>query len=221
MAEINNEKPIRIPNKDGKLAELTGIILGDGGIYTNKEKSMYELRIAGHSTDDKEYLLNFVKPLIEELFDINVRVYFSKKRNFMHIIAQSKRLIDYLEKMGLKSGDKIRNNLSIPSWIFSDEKYIKSCIRGLIDTDGSVYNIKNRNYSYISFTCGIPSLREDFEALMKGLGYKLAKWNYHRTPETYIASKELILRYSKEIGFSNPKHIKRLKVPMISNAPVV
>ena len=213
MAEINNEKAIKIPKKDERLAELVGIILGDGGIYKNKKLSMYELRIAGNSQTDKEYLLEYVKPLIEKLFGIKVRIYFSKKRNCLHIIAQGVRLINYLESIGLKSGDKVKNNINIPKWIFDSDIFVKSCLRGLIDTDGCVLPITGRDYTYIWFSSGIPNLRKDFEKIISKLDYKISKWNFNRTPETYIGSKKMIIKYYKEIGFSNPKHIKRFKMP--------
>ena len=56
MKEINNLEPknikkITIPQKDEKLAELVGIILGDGNIYVRKGKNSnnYQFRIVGDS----------------------------------------------------------------------------------------------------------------------------------------------------------------------------
>lgn len=215
MAEINNEKVIKFPKKDKKLAELVGIIIGDGNIYVNKSKSMYELRIAGHSINDKEYLLHYVTDLIKGLFSITPRIYFSRKRKGMHIIAQSVRLIHFLKKIGLKSGDKVKNNISIPKWIFNSNSFMKSCIRGLIDTDGIVVPITGRDYSYIWYTCKGTNIQKDFDLIMRKLGYKTSKWNYNGTPEVFIGSKYYIIKYCKEIGFRNPKHIKRVKMPKL------
>lgn len=111
-----------------------------------------------------------------------------------------------MKKLGLKSGNKIKNR--IPKWVFSSKKYLQACIRGLIYTDGSVLPITGKNYTYIWFTCANSDLREDFSKAMNILGYKIAKWNFNGTPETYIGSKELIRKYYKEIGFNNPKHNK-------------
>jgi len=220
MAEINNETPIKIPKKDERLAELVGIILGDGSIYKSKERSMYELRIAGHSIDDKEYLINYVGSLIEELFGIKVRLYFFKNKKCLHIKAQGVRLISYLEKIGLISGNKVKNDVGIPQWILDSKEFTKCCIRGLIDTDGGVYDCGNGSlFPRIGFCSYIPQLRNDFRNSLLNLGFFPLKWIMKT--KTAIYRKKEVFRYIEEIGFSNPKHIKRLKMLLDSNAPVV
>jgi len=195
-----------------ELAELIGIILGDGNLW--EKVGHYYLRICGHSEDDKEYLFNFVKPLIKKLFGIDMDFYYHKTGKEVFLTKGSKDLIFTLKYFGLKTGDKIKNKFSIPDWIFESEEYLKACIRGLIDTDGTVLPITGRNYSYIWFTSGNPVLRKDFEKAMEILGYKISKWNFSRTAETYIGAKGLIRKYYKEIGFSNTKHQRRFKCPV-------
>lgn len=57
--------------------------------------------------------------------------------------VSSVELSKFLVSIGLCVGDKIRNQIDVPGWIFEDQEYIKGCIRGLIDTDG---NIARKNY---------------------------------------------------------------------------
>ena len=66
-------KTITIPPKNEKLAELVGILLGDGNIhvYKGKKSTSYAVRIAGDSNKDKKYLIDYVKPLCDSLFDVN------------------------------------------------------------------------------------------------------------------------------------------------------
>ena len=87
----------------------------------------------------------------------------------------------------MKVGNKKTNNVGIPSWIFNDVKFIQSCIRGLIDTDGFVCPITGRNYHYIWFSSNINNLRRTFTKAMKILGLKTSKWNIRndRTPYIY------------------------------------
>lgn len=194
-----------------ELAEIIGIMLGDGNIW--ERKGFYYVRIAGHSKNDREYLLKHVKPLFKNIFNIKMGIYKHKSNNELFLTKGSKDLVFTLKYYGLKSGDKIKKGNRIPKWIFESDDYIKACIRGLIDTDGTVLPITGRPYSYIWFTSGNYHLREDFENAMKKLGYKIAKWNHNGTPETYIGRKELIRKYYKEIGFNNPKHSRRFMCP--------
>lgn len=50
-------------------------MLGDGNSNRTKGHKIgtYMIRIVGHSELDKEYLMDYVKPLIERLFDIAVK----------------------------------------------------------------------------------------------------------------------------------------------------
>lgn len=205
------EKPKLLINKPSKkLAELIGIILGDGNIWT--KKGFHYIRICGDCEKDKEYLSNYAKPLFENLFKTKMQIYCQKDKNVMYISKGSRDVVFTLNKFGLKSGNKKQNNQGIPKWIFKDKEYLKACIRGLIDTDGCLCPITGRDYNYIWFSCGIKKLREDFQKAMGLLGFKISKWNIRegRTPDTYIGKKELIKKYIQTISFKNQRHLHKI-----------
>ena len=148
-----NTKKIKIPVKDEELAELWGIILGDGHIQKRKSYKIgvYSVKIAGHSSDDREYLSNFVKPLIEKLFYVKSRFEFSKLKKCMYVIVDSRKIVDFFEENGFKAGNKIANQSTIPEWIKENQKFLVACLRGLLDTDGSFYRLTNQNSYQICF----------------------------------------------------------------------
>lgn len=129
-------------------------------------------------------------------------------------MSLTKDLVFTLKHWGFPPGNKKRNNVEIPSWIFQRKEYLKACIRGLVDTDGSVCPITGRKYPYIWFSSTIPNLRKTFTLAMEKLGFRIAKWTGKGTPQTYIARKFAIERYFKEIGFNNSKH-KRYWAPVV------
>jgi hypothetical protein len=49
----------------------------------------------------------------------------------MFISVYIKELILTLEKFGLKRGNKVKNNVGIPDWIFNKKTFLESCIRGI------------------------------------------------------------------------------------------
>ena len=208
---------VKEPSKE--LAEIIGIMLGDGSIYVNSLHKVYQVTISGHSEDDKEYLLNHVKPLLERVFRRKFYVKFHKKGKEIFLINQEKDVVFTLQSYGFPAGNKVVNNVGIPDWIFNSKKFLKSCIRGLIDTDGSVCPITGRKYPYIWFKTRVPNLRRTFSRAMKILGFKLSKWSKRSTSQTYIGKKSLVLKYFREIRFNNPKHIKRFEKSW--KAPVV
>ena len=64
----------------------------------------------------------------------------------MFLEAHSLKLINFLEDKGFKPGNKIKNKLRIPSWIKNNRKFLKACLRGLYDTDGSVYKLTGQEF---------------------------------------------------------------------------
>ena len=214
-------KVIAIPKNCRELAELVGILLGDGNIYSykkGKKISVYSVRIAGDYKKDRDYHLNYIQPLCVELFKIKVRVRDHTVNNERFICLDSKQLVEYLGKIGLKAGNKIKNNISIPRWIFENENFLKSCLRGLIATDGSVYRMsqKDLNLIRIDFTNYNPKLLNDTRFAFIKLGFHPSKIINNR--KFFISRQGDIARYIIEIGFSNNKHKQRLKT---FNSPVV
>lgn len=95
---------------------------------------------------------------------------------------------------GLKPGNKIKNQVSVPDWIKRDLKWIENnqeewekiflplvihCLRGLMDTDGSIYvnHHKKKNYTSIAiqFTNGSKPLVNDFKEMCESIGVKTSK----------------------------------------------
>ena len=214
-------KKINIPKKDEKLAEFVGIVLGDGniheykGFYNGRVIETNAIRIAGDSNKDKEYLESYVASLGKELFGLKACFYKQKDANTLYIIFNGKQIIEFMIHIGLKSGNKIKSQVTIPEWIWESEECLKACIRGLIDTDGSVYELlpywpglfqltfENRN---------ITLLRDTRKAFLK-LGYNISKICGNRTEhgtKIYLTRKNDIAKFYKEINFSNPKHKQKL-----------
>ena len=208
-----NLKITKEPNESKELAELFGIILGDGHVhkYINGKKTRcYFLRIANSLADDYGYLSNYVKDLIKKLFNETPKIMKVPKHGEIFITIYGKNIIEFLNKKGLKSGNKKTNNQTIPNWILKNKEYLVSCIRGLIDTDGSIHYIsKNNKNLRISFTSYIPRLLKDVRASLIKLGFHPSK--IIKEKQIFLSRKEEIKRYIETVGFGNQKHLKRYR----------
>ena len=141
LSELKPSKPIIKPKMNGKLAELVGIILGDGTI------SKYFLRVSLNAKKEKNYA-SYVSKLGKDLFGIEGVIRKEKNQNVLNVKFYSVNLVKFLtEELGLPIGDKIRNKAKIPERIFLNKTLMLSCLRGLVDTDGS---LGNRAYFYNS-----------------------------------------------------------------------
>lgn len=204
-------------SKNFEMAEILGITLGDGSLYHNEKHNIWQFVITGHIQNDREYLEKFVLPLLEKHFENRFRIVNDNRAGAIRIKCQERLLLQKIVKLGIPIGNKLKNDVKIPDWIFSNKDFLRSCVRGLIDTDGSVCPITGRNYSYIWFKSKIPALQKSFSRAMNILGFKISNWtlggNY--TPQVYIGAKMMIAKYQKEISFNNPYHKSRFKAPIV------
>lgn len=217
-----NTKKIKLPRKSEYLSELIGTILGDGHIesYTKGTKiRCYSITITGDSRNDKEYLSNYITNIIKKLFREDTKIKESEDSNTLYLRVYGKEIVKFLNNLGLKSGNKKENNQSIPKWIKNNKNYLIPCLRGLVDTDGSIHYIsKNNKNLRISFTSYIPNLLNDVRNSLIKLGFNPSKIINEK--QIFLSRKENIERYIKTIGFSNEKHLNRIK-KFNSRAPVV
>ncbi len=193
---------IKSPEFTEELAEFVGIMLGDGSIFVGPNDN--QVRITGNSITEADYVTRFVKNLMSELFGIVPHIRFPKGKNAVIVYSDSKNLVEFLRSIGLKSGDKIRNKLGIPAWIKSDNKLLASCIRGLVDTDGSISRLKPHwpNLLQISFKNNNSILLNDFRESLIALGFIPSKIFGNRV---VLTRKAEIQKYFKEIGSNRLK----------------
>ena len=194
-----------------KLAELIGVILGDGNIFI-KEDKCYQLRIACHANNDLGYVL-YLNKLIKKVF--NEQPYNYHKRNVIYVSISKRSIIEQLLLNGPKAGNKKKNNQGVPDWIFRKDSFMKNCLRGILDTDGCVYpKTKKHKTPSIWLKSAIPKLRNDVTIMLKLLGYTPQKWAKTSDPDVLqlcIGKSNEVIRFFKEVKFKNPKHIHRFR----------
>lgn len=205
---INRPLAVTLPKKSKGLAEFVGIMLGDGGMTKR------QMTITLHRVDDKEYA-QFIRRLIEKLFNVKARVYCCKKANADSIVISRSSLVRYfVEKIGLHIGNKIEQQVDIPLWIKQNRIFMIACVRGLIDTDGCIfthrYKVNGKEYVYkkLAFTSRSEPLRQSVYCMLHALGLKVRLTSRY---DIWIDSPSELKRYFAIIGSHNPKHLKRYK----------
>lgn len=140
--------------------------MGDGNL-SNPNKRAVRLRI----TCDKKYPLitKYIIKNLQIVFPLN-KVSTIQKGNAVDISVYS----NDLEKiLGWKAqlGSKIKQKVGIPNWIKKSITYRKECLRGLFQTDGSIYN--DRDYKMINFTSACYTLIKDTEEIIVKIGFNV------------------------------------------------
>jgi len=190
-----------------ELAELVGILLGDGGITHN------QVRVTLNSKTDADYS-DFVAQLFKKIFGEIPHTHNRKSGNALDLILSGMCYVGELENIGLKRGNKVINQVSIPDWILRNKNYARACLRGLVDTDGGVYFhnhiVGGKKYLNFGLTFTNASL-----PLILGAKSILEKNELRvfmpRQRNLYIYNFDQIKKYFKIVGSSNNKHLKRFK----------
>jgi hypothetical protein len=205
-------KRVDFPAHSKELAELIGIILGDGNIQSFVKKgegvATYCVRITGHS-EELPYYHEYIIPLCRSLFNSEPKTYFHKKQKEVFILLCGKMFVSFFSEHGLPPGDKIKNKVSIPQWVWENDDYLKACVRGLIDTDGSVHRMSRKAPTLvrISFKNLNPYLLNDCKRALEALNFHPSK--IICGSHFFLSRQKEITNYIKEIGFANKKHIMR------------
>jgi hypothetical protein len=194
-----------LPYLNEKLAELIGIHLGDGTL------TKYFLKISQDPRYDLLYV-SYIKTLVEDLFEVLPAIRQEKGRNLIYIQLFSKTACEYLHnEWNLPYGDKIRGKVAIPDVIMKNRNMAIACLRGLIDTDGSIS--KDGNSISIRFSSYNKTLVDQVERIGRSLGV----FTFRNPMETGTRSWSKVKNYFRIVGSSNLRHIARFNAKFLEN----
>jgi intein/homing endonuclease len=211
-----------------KLAEILGMHCGDGCISITPRYKEYAL--CGDITEEKEYYKKRVVPLFNEIIALpllknKIKAKKYPKMGVYGFLLFKKEIVEYFIKLGLSAGSK--TNQGIPKIVKdSNIKCKKAFLRGLFDTDGSIYFQKNYSIKIskhkrpiIKIGTTSRKLKEDIKELCKELKYTIMEKKAYKGArdknkvyELVIYKKKDIIRWIKEIEFRNPKHITKIEI---------
>ncbi|MBN2421430.1 hypothetical protein JXB27_04090 [Candidatus Woesearchaeota archaeon] len=212
---------------DEKLAELIGITIGDGCISITKRYSEYA--VSGDVNEEREYYDSHVIPLMKEVLarkipDVKICGKEYSKTGVYGVYIFDKRVTDFFIEYGLKSGKK--TFVEIPKSILENKKTHIPFLRGLFDTDGSIFfqksnSTKNPIHKFPRITLVSTShlLIEQVANILLSLGYspkiqKPSKGKRDKNPSHRLSihRRQDTAKWIEETGFSSPKHLTKIAV---------
>ena len=189
-------KPLKL-KKNEDLAELICIILGDGHLHKKGEKKYKNslLSISLNRVDELEYVF-YVRNLMQKVFKISPDLVPRKNSKSVDIKLYGDGLIETLKRLGLMTGDKIQNQVCVPQWFKKDQEWIECNkeewifkyrpllirgLKGLVDTDGTIYVDKKNKSLGIGFRNASLPLIRDFKEMCRSLGISCGKITISKT----------------------------------------
>jgi DNA-binding transcriptional regulator WhiA len=177
--------------KSGDLAELIGVVLGDGNI--GKFPRTECLTISCNS-NNKGFIDHYAG-LVEKLFGKKSYIAkVNKEKECAHIRIYQK----YISKrLGIPTGNRSKIEISIPKWILQNKGFLKRYLRGLYEAEGS-FCVHKPTYTYkFLFSNRNESLLENVYRALKILGFYPHKSQY----KIQISRKEEVYKIKNLIKF--------------------
>ncbi|MEE9376815.1 MAG: LAGLIDADG family homing endonuclease [Candidatus Lokiarchaeia archaeon] len=182
--------------ENGEIAEFITIMLGDG--YLGE----YSIIICLNGVDEYPYV-KYVRKLMTRVLKKEPEEIWSKdnddptRTKGIKLRVYSLAGVDALKKAGLVSGDKVKHRVSIPQRY---RRFIKACLKGLIDTDGSIWISKKDKCFRISFVNGSRPLVENFKQLSEKLGINTSKVNPYLRKEDHKYNYSVIISSKTDVN---------------------
>lgn len=223
LEEYRNQRSMRISSPfdvnqplSEDLCEFLGAFIGDG--FTGKYGGTYLTQFTGDVQLDRDYLLTHIVSIAKNLFKgTSAHPLIAPTKNYCRLSFYSQCLFGLLtERFEMPIGQK-SHTVQIPAEIMhSNEKLMFAVIRGLWDTDGCIFYDRRAAYPrpYPRLTLQIAS-RPLYSQLKEFLSKYFKIYSLERknacsfTIEIY--GYDQLRRYMKYIGFSNKRHIDRIK----------
>ena len=200
--------------KRKSLAYLVGLIGGDGSL-SKDGKGNYEINIVDPSFE----FLQTVTKLFEETLNIKAKIYVMKTAlgNICYRIRiWSKKLYNFLIKLGVPEGRTKTFQMKTPEWIMnSGSKTKASYIGGWMDAEGcitrKVVKKERRTYIYPRIAMHVvnKTIRDELAFLLKDLGLKFSTWNSGKMYGLQINGFNNTDAYFRKIYTYHPKFTSR------------
>jgi hypothetical protein len=147
------------------LAYIIGLAIGDGTLSNPSGRGVC-LRI----TCDTRYpqLIRKIQSALRMLLPNNRVGWVKKRGNCGYVYCYSNRWPKLLG-WEVGQGSKFTQRVTVPLWVLTNREYTINCLRGFIETDGSIYS--DRGYPMMMFVTIIEELAENFEYMVHSLGF--------------------------------------------------
>lgn len=195
------------PKIDEFFCEFYGALMGDGCISKFKDwegKERFMIYFSGNKKLDSDYL-KYLQIEISSRYGTYVYYYDYKDRNLCFLSIKNKQISLFLHKfgfpMGLKYGKlKIPNKLLNLPW-----KKKKMILRGLFDTDGSIFAKKREKYRYphICISLKDKKVLRQTRVILRDKNYPC----WIGGDNLFLRGNENIKRWFLDVGSSNERNL--------------
>ncbi|MBT3866230.1 hypothetical protein HOF78_04000 [Candidatus Woesearchaeota archaeon] len=204
---------------DEDLAEFVGFFIGDGCL--SKSRSTGVLLLTGAAKrQSEEYFLHLNKILMEN-FNGCGNVYHRRDSDVFLLRVYNKKILGFFLKLGYSYGPK-SNTVFIPEEIIRERRLSTACLRGIFNSDGSIYRRYSKaygkhkrhykDYFNVQFKSNSKTLVEQIKSILEReeiFTNKIIVDN--KAFVLRITSQKMVGKFLDTININHPYHIERIK----------
>ncbi len=216
----NSKEDISLPEKiTDNLAEETGLHIGDGtmNFYKIRKKIKGSYALRGHRFDDRLHYEKIIKPLYQKLYNLNISLRDMPSTGVFGFQKWSDSLVNFKKDiLKLPLGKKI--NIQIPNQFILKPSLTLSVIRGIFDTDGTLYLEPKRGKLYPRIEIGTISknLADQLFHLINKLDIRATNYSYvpkianwHIVYKISVRGEHMLNKWIQKVSPHNPKHLQK------------
>lgn len=206
-----------------EIAELYGALLGDGCLscYPRRYRPSKTrvIVLTGHYHDEP-YYKHVIQPVFKKISNKTGYLYRKKDCQGIQLTLNCKKTFQYFENLKFPIGKKLQK-IKIPSIILQSNKLSLACVRGIFDTDGSIYqryskqypsHAKFYDYKNIQIKMIAKDLIQQMAEILTKNGIKINKVRQAKESQVLaITDQTSIKRFFDIIKPHNQWHIQRFK----------
>lgn len=222
FSDYDRKIGIKTPELSELLAYETGVHIGDGSLHITKGGT-HSVRFYGHGEDDWIFVSEILPKIIKQLYNKEVKARKCSDSNKCVLNVCSKSIATFKQNIGLSVGKKKMTDL--PDFVKQDRNLLTSCIRGIADTDFSLYFTKNEKGKYsepvISCVMDNKQLIQNLARYLESLDFKVnLRLDVKRTRKEKQLTEHHLAIYGKKnlekwmeiISFHNPKQFTKYQL---------
>ena len=189
--------------------EIIGIMIGDGSVLYYPEKGVYGIEISGNVDEEKEYF-EMISFSLEKMFGKKPRISikYSPKGRCLKLVLWGKSIAEYFIKNGVTPRKTYTSRIPTPFLSWNKCRYV---IRGLFETDGSIYFSHSKakslypTYPRLEIKTVSLELANQLYSLLKKQSFHVHIRKTESTYCIYISGVQMLNRWVREIGFTNER----------------
>lgn len=182
ISYVDRKQGLCLPAEPSEeLAELIGILAGDGHIGKPGPGKDHCISIALNSLDEQEYAVH-VKSLFVQTFGLQFTTYAHPHEHLLNIHRKSLGIINYLAAIGYVKQNCL---VTVPPWIFTSDNYASRFIRGVFDTDGCIALKRNHGrHEFYPVAC--------IKSKDRCMIFRIAKWLFLKGIPLHVAKRRTL-----------------------------